>query len=76
MKETGERRKQTDNQHIASSAVQLADLNIPRDRASRAMQLADVPQEQFDAALSQDVVVHPPRLPPSAVTITEMAMSA
>jgi hypothetical protein len=26
----------------------LADMGIPRDRASRAMQLADVPAEQFE----------------------------
>jgi len=29
------------------------DLGIPRDRASRAMKLADVPRDQFDAALEQ-----------------------
>jgi hypothetical protein len=43
MAANGERRKATDNQHSASSAVQLADLGIPKDRASRAMQFADVP---------------------------------
>jgi hypothetical protein len=32
----------------------LEDLGIPRDRASRAMQLADVPEDQFEAALSSD----------------------
>jgi len=31
----------------------LADLGIPRDRASRAMQLAQVPSEQFEAAFAR-----------------------
>ncbi len=44
MAENGQRRKATDNQHKASSAVQLADLGIPKDRASRAMQLSEVPE--------------------------------
>ena len=37
----------------ATSAPTLSDLGIPRDRASRAMQLADVPEEQFEAALAE-----------------------
>jgi hypothetical protein len=36
----------------------LADLGIPRDRASRAMQLAEVPQEQFDGAPMRSNLVH------------------
>lgn len=62
MAETGARRKQNDNQHGASSAVRLADLGIPKDRASRAMQLAQVPQDQFDAALTDDRVAQPRRI--------------
>ena len=45
MAASGERRKATDNQHRASSAVQLADLGIPRDRASRAMQLGGLSEQ-------------------------------
>lgn len=40
----------------------LADLGIPRDRASRAMQLAEVPQEEFEAALEQPQVAQPRRI--------------
>ena len=46
----------------SSSAVRLDDLGIPKDRASRAMQLADVPQEQFDAALAEPAVAQPRRI--------------
>ena len=45
----------------SSSAMRLDDLGIPKDRASRAMQLADVPQEQFDAALAEPEVAQPRR---------------
>lgn len=40
----------------------LSDLGIPRDRASRAMQLAEVPQEQFDAALAEPEIAQPRRI--------------
>jgi hypothetical protein len=46
----------------ATSETTLADLGIPRDRASRAMQLADVPQEQFDAAVAAPAVIEPRRI--------------
>ena len=57
MAETGQRAKpgEPKSQQMsrgATSDVTLSDLRIPRDRASRAMQLADVPQDQFDAALA------------------------
>lgn len=54
MAETGERAAQDAGRpsEVSRGATHtLADLGIPRDRASRAMQLAEVPQEQFDAAL-------------------------
>lgn len=59
MAEPDGRRKATDNQHAASSAVQLADLGIPKTRASRVMQLAEVPQDQFDTASAQPEVAQP-----------------
>ncbi len=37
----------------------LADLGIPRDRASRAMQLASVPEEEFEDALAEPGVAKP-----------------
>lgn len=40
----------------------LDNLGIPRDRASRAMQLAEVPQEQFDAALAEQQIAQPRRI--------------
>jgi hypothetical protein len=45
-----------------SPATTLADLGITRDHASRAMQLAEVPAEEFEAALAEDRVQHPRRL--------------
>lgn len=38
----------------------LSDLGIPRDRASRAMQLAEVPQDQFESALAEGGTPRPP----------------
>jgi hypothetical protein len=40
----------------------LADLGVPRDRASRAMQLANIPEEQFEAALAEPLVAQPRRI--------------
>jgi hypothetical protein len=37
----------------------LTDFGVPRDRASRAMQLANIPEEQFEAALAEPVVAGP-----------------
>ena len=63
MAETGERARAGDiRPGVDSSAARLSDLGIPRDRASRAMQLADVPQEQFDAALAEPAVAQPRRI--------------
>ena len=75
MKERGERASQRSdrgNQH--SSAAQLstlADLGIPRDRASRAMQLADVPEEEFEAARCQ--IARPAEEHPQAVLSSRAA---
>ena len=48
MAENGERKIQG-NAVKSRDATSLEDLGISKDRASRAMQLADVPQDQFDA---------------------------
>jgi len=40
----------------------LDQMGIPRDRASRAMQLGEVPQDQFDAALAEDRIAQPRRV--------------
>ena len=45
-----------------SRGATLAELGIPNDRASRAMQLAEVPQEQFDAALAEPTIAQPRRI--------------
>ena len=50
MAESGERR--TRETAKSSSAVRLDQLGIPKDRASRAMQLAEVPEPEFEAALA------------------------
>jgi hypothetical protein len=47
MAENGER-KAAGRPDENGSAARLLDLGIPKDRASRAMQLAEVPQEQGD----------------------------
>ena len=52
MARNGERSSERGSPESRRATPQLADLGIPRDRASRAMQLADVPQDQFDAALA------------------------
>lgn len=63
MAERGERATRGDAETAMSrGATSLAELGIPRDRASRAMQLADVPQEQFDAALAEPAVAQPRRI--------------
>ena len=63
MAETGERAGREDAKAAMSrGATSLSDLGIPRDRASRAMQLADVPQDQFDAALAEPEVAQPRRI--------------
>ena len=53
MAANGERGK-TGRPSKNGSAARLLDLGIPKDRASSAMQLAEVPQEQFDAALAEE----------------------
>jgi hypothetical protein len=57
------------------ATVKLEDLGIPRDRASRAMQLADVPDDEFEAALAEPRVAQPRRIledrkPAAAITRT------
>lgn len=44
------------------ATVKLSDLGIPKDRASRAMQLAEVPNEQFETALADERVAQPRRI--------------
>jgi hypothetical protein len=46
----------------SSSAARLDQLGIPKDRASRAMQLAEVPEAQFEAALAEPGVAQPRRI--------------
>ena len=53
MQARGERSKGQNSRHpdVSRGATRtLSDLGIPRDRASRAMQLAEVPEEEFEAA--------------------------
>jgi hypothetical protein len=40
----------------------LADMGIPRDRASRAMHLAEVPEQEFEAALAEPRIAQPRRI--------------
>jgi hypothetical protein len=67
MAETGERAtRESHGRGIQSSVAPrdtrtLDDLGIPRDRASRAMQLADVPEEQFEAALAEPAMAQQSR---------------
>ncbi len=63
MAENGERQRRGDTRPgIESSAARLSDLGIPRDRASRAMQLAEVPDSEFEAALSKPRIAQPRRM--------------
>jgi hypothetical protein len=57
MRENGKRAKRGEpaSQQMsrgATSAPTLSDVGIPRDRASRATQLAEIPEEEFEAALT------------------------
>ena len=58
--ETGERAKQGGDRSKSHGAT-LQDLGIPNDRASRAMQLAEVPQDQFDAERADRPSLSDPR---------------
>lgn len=66
MRETGERSDGRNAPNVLASRgatpTTLSDLGIPRDRASRAMQLADVPQGEFDAALDEPKPAQPRRI--------------
>jgi hypothetical protein len=62
MRGNGERDRGGRRSDNESHGATLSDLGIPRDRASRAMQLADVPQAEFDAALGHDRVAQPRRI--------------
>ncbi len=63
MAETGERAPRGDAEtSMSRGATSLADMGIPRDRASRAMQLADVPEQEFEAALAQPRIAQPRRI--------------
>lgn len=46
----------------ATSAPTLKNLGIPPDRASRAIQLANVPEKEFEAALAAPQVAQPRRI--------------
>lgn len=61
MAETGQREKRGGDRAKSRGAT-LVELGIPKDRASRAMQLADVPEEDFEAALEQPRVAQPRRI--------------
>lgn len=65
MKQRGERdngRGGDRRTHSVSRGATLNDLGIPRDRASRAMQLADVPEAEFEAALGGEKPAQPRRI--------------
>jgi hypothetical protein len=61
MAENGERKIQG-NAVKSRDATSLEELGIPKDRASRAMQLADVPEDQFEAALAEPRIAQPRRI--------------
>ena len=61
MRETGERRGEH-NENASRGATRLADLGIPRDRAARALTLAEVPEAEFEAALAEPRVAQPRRI--------------
>ena len=61
MAQNGERRGPGDPD-TSRGATSLNGLGIPRDRASRAMQRADVPEEEFETALSRPGVAQPRRI--------------
>ncbi len=64
MRKRGERRSKGGDQRSrgAASVDRLSDLGIPPDRAKRAVQLARVPAEQFEAALAEEGVARPGRV--------------
>lgn len=64
MAANGERTKAGDNQHRSSrrATTSLASLGIPRDRAARAMELFDVPENEFEAALAEPRTAQPRRI--------------
>lgn len=68
MGDSGQRATRSDTLKIgpmsrdATSGPTLADLGIPRDRASRAMQLAAVPEAEFEAALGEPRIAQPRRI--------------
>jgi hypothetical protein len=75
MADNGERDPGGRGRIESRGATQLKDLGIPKDRASRAMQLADVPQDEFDAALAEPRIAQPRRIleerkPVAAITKT------
>lgn len=90
MRENGERASPNGevNQHTQGVASRntLADLGIPRDRASRAMQLADVPAKDFEAALTLPQMAQPRRIlqglksaehnggPPGEIVVTDFTV--
>lgn len=45
-----------------SRGATLPEMGIPRDRASRAMQLADVPEDQFEAAIGGQKIAQPRKI--------------
>ena len=57
MEQRGDRAGKGDRKaNVASRDIStLSDLGIPRDRASRAMQLAEVPEDQFEAAHGREI---------------------
>jgi hypothetical protein len=61
MAETGERSAGGKPSRDARVTT-LSDLKIPYDRASRAMQLAEVPEQQFESALAEDRIAQPRRI--------------
>jgi hypothetical protein len=65
MAERGERATRQTARSTSAGKVDaptLEQLGIPQGRAARAMQLADVPNEQFEAALAEPVVAQPRRI--------------
>jgi len=58
MRETGEREQQGGDRRskLRDATLILSDLGISRDRASRAMQLADVPGQDFEEVLARSAL--------------------
>lgn len=64
MAQNGERERHGGDRRSSSrgASLKLEDLKIPPDRASRAMQLAEIPEPEFEAALAEPSIAQPRRI--------------